>query len=345
MHVRKAIFAIPTVAVQRPDLEPTRLFMAFNPTDSACNRRQAMRAMTVTGGILLAEGLAPDLLSAAAGPNSSSNGWIDAHVHLWTPDVAQFPLMPGAGVSGMQPPSFTPAEFMAHAAPCGVTRAVLIQMSFYGYDNSYMLHVIAEQPDVYRGVAVIDPGVNLRETMARLRPLGVRGFRIGGADAWQSSEDMLAMWHHGAELDLAMCLLINPPELPAIAAMCRRFPRTPVVIDHCARIGTDGSVRADDLDRLCRLAQFESVRVKVSAFYALGEKHPPYADLGPMIKRLLDAFGRERLMWGTDCPYQVRDHHTVRDSVDLIERQLDFLTDEDRVWLLRKSAERQFFAS
>jgi predicted TIM-barrel fold metal-dependent hydrolase len=84
--------------------------------------------------------------------------------------------------------------------------------------------------------------------------------------------------------------------------------------------------------------------VKLSAFYALGAKKSPYDDLIPTIRRLLDAFGPERLMWATDCPYQVQEGHTYADSIGLIRGRLDGLSDSDRDWLLRRTAERVFFS-
>src|SRR5689334_16909484 len=68
--------------------------------------------------------------SAAA---DTKSGWIDAHVHVWTPDTAKYPLGPGFTKENMQPPSFTPEELLALARPCGVSRIVLIQMSFYKF--------------------------------------------------------------------------------------------------------------------------------------------------------------------------------------------------------------------
>jgi len=70
--------------------------------------------------------------------------------------------------------------------------------------------------------------------------------------------------------------------------------------------------------------------VKISAYYALGKKKPPYLELGPMIKRLLESFGRERLMWASDSPYQIEPPNTYGDSIALIRDRLDFLTAEDR---------------
>ena len=149
---------------------------------------------------------------------------------------------------------------------------------------------------------------------------------------------MQAMWETGAREGLAMCHLVNPEYLPEMDRMCEKYPDTPVVIDHFARIGISGQVEVKDLDNLCRLARHRNVSVKVSAYYALGKKEAPYLDLLPMIRRLLDSFGPERLMWASDCPYQVQGGHEYAASVELIERRLDFISEEDRGLILRDTA-------
>lgn len=270
-------------------------------------------------------------------------GVIDAHTHVWTPDVKRYPLKPGASVQDLRPPSFTPEEFFAHARPAGVDRVVLIQMSFYGFDNSYMLGAMAAQPSVFSGVAVIDDQVEPAKTMRDLKAKGVRGFRIYPG-ARLDAPALIEMYRAGAAENLAMCHLANPEDLPGIDAMCGKHPDTPVVIDHFGRIGVDGMIRDNDVDNLCRLAKRPRTFVKVSAFYALGKKQAPYTDLIPMIRRLVDAFGPERLMWASDCPYQVQNGHKYADSVALIRDRLDFLSPSDREWILRKTAEKVFFS-
>jgi len=304
-------------------------------------------AAAAGGAALIGNGMA--LPAAAADqPPVDNDAAIDAHVHVWTPDTQKYPLAPGYKREDMQPPSFTPEELLQHARPAGVGRIVLIQMSFYGFDNSYMLDSMRRFPGVFSGVAVIDEDSQPAETMRKLKAQGVRGFRIlpgkRPVETWLDGEGMAAMWKCGAEEGLAMCHLINPNSLPAVDRMCRRFPDTPVVIDHFARIGVSGTINDDELKSLCDLARHKQVKVKVSAFYALGKKKPPYTDLLPMIRRLLDAYGPERLMWATDCPYQVQDEHTYKASIELVRDHLK-LSPGDRDWLLRKTAESVFFTA
>lgn len=276
-------------------------------------------------------------------------GWIDAHVHVWTPDLQAYPLDPHFQREDMQPPSFTPEELFAQARPAGVSRIVLIQMSFYRFDNRYMLDMIARYPGVFSGVGIVDQqSPDVARQMRELARQGVRGFRLHsrGEDvaSWVNDPGMTQVWQTARAEGLAVCPLINPQDLPHIAALCRKFPGTKVVIDHFARIGVSGNIEQDALDTLCGFAKFPDVYVKTSAFYALGKKQAPYTDLLPMIRRVVDAFGPERLMWASDCPYQVQPPHTYEESLALIRDRAEFLSASDKEALLRGTAEKVFFA-
>jgi predicted TIM-barrel fold metal-dependent hydrolase len=276
--------------------------------------------------------------------------FIDAHSHVWTPDTQAYPLAAGFRRVDMNPPSFTVEELQAQMRPVGVNRAVLIQMSFYGFDNRYLFEAIRKFPDQFRGVAVIDQNAHdAGSQMQALKPLGIRGFRIYPKNEriadWLGTEAMHGMFEAGAALRMALCCLIDPDALPALDRKCRDFPDTPVVIDHLCRIGVSGSLEEKGIQALCGMSRHKNVTVKVSAFYALGKKQAPYRDLAPLIKRVYDAFGPERLMWASDSPFQVVGGHTYRASIDLVKSGLDFLSADDKEWLLRKTAERVFFSS
>jgi predicted TIM-barrel fold metal-dependent hydrolase len=275
--------------------------------------------------------------------------YIDGHVHVWTPDTAHYPLAPGYKKADMQPPSFTPEELFKHAKPSGVDRINLIQMSFYGFDNRYMLDMMALYPDAFVGTAVIDPAVpDVDRTMGELAKKRVRAFRISSflsglpPARWLQGAGYARMFAAGAKHNQAMSCLIDPDALPELDRMCRKFPETPVIIDHLCRIGVTGAIADKDVHSLCAMAAHPRVLVKVGAFYALGKKKPPYTDLAPLIRKVVETFGARRCMWESDCPFQVV-QHKYQDSIDLVRNRLDFLTADDKDWLLRKTAEEFFF--
>jgi predicted TIM-barrel fold metal-dependent hydrolase len=269
---------------------------------------------------------------------------IDAHVHVWTDDRTRYPRADGA--KDYAPARFTPGDLFVHTRPAGVTQVVLIQMSFYRFDNSYMLDMMRAHPGVFGGVGIVDAHApDPVAAMRRLAQQGVRGFRIvSGAPQWLDGPGMQAMWRAGAQDRLALCpLLVSPADLASLDRMCQAHPDTPVVIDHFARIGADGKIVPAQVQALCALARHRQVKVKVSALYALGQKKAPYHDLAPMFRRLLESYGARRLMWASDCPFQVAGGHQYPPSIDFI-RQMPMLSNDDREWILGRTAEETFFA-
>jgi predicted TIM-barrel fold metal-dependent hydrolase len=286
--------------------------------------------------------------------------YIDAHVHVWTDDTAHYPLGAGWKKEDMKPPRFTPEDLFKHTKKAGVDRIVLIQMSYYypkdsssknanGFDNRYMLDMMSLYKGVFSGTAVIDPlADNPDRLMGELAEKGVRAFRILPAlsktpvEKWLGPAGYGKMFAAGAKNNQAMSCLINPDALPELDRMCRKYPGTPVIIDHLCRIGADGTVRDKDVSALCDMAKHKNVLVKVGAFYALGKKEPPYTDLAPLIRKVVQAFGARRCMWESDCPFQVV-AQKYQDSIDLVRSRLDFLSAEEKDWLLRRTAETFFF--
>jgi predicted TIM-barrel fold metal-dependent hydrolase len=307
------------------------------------NRRELLQTSLAAAGCLTT-----GLLQTAIAADGVQHGWIDAHSHIWTRDIAKYPLQDGVGLEALQPPSFTTEELLTTAAKEGVNRVVLIAHNvFYGFDNTYMLDAVKQYPGQFRVVGMVDDAAPHPDVeMKRLLPLGVTGFRIVPArrgDVWLENPGMQAMWRCAAQTRQNICCLINPVNLAEVDQMCQRHPETPVVIDHFARIGVDGQIRQADLDQLCRLARHRFTTVKISAYYALGKKQPPYTDLIPMIRRLLDTFGPNRLMWASDSPYQLVGDNTYAASIALVRDHLDFISTQERQLLLRDTAARVFF--
>ncbi|MCH2603008.1 MAG: amidohydrolase [Pedosphaera sp.] len=295
------------------------------------NRRQALT-------------LAAAGLTGCVSPGRLTRGHIDAHSHIWTTEVDRFPLRKGVTIEDLAPRSFTAEDLIKLGHTEGVTRHVLIShRRYHGFNNDYYTHAVTAHPGVFAVVGALDRAAGrIAERMRANRLLGITGYRIKPEDnpRWLEVDTMKTMWRAGAEQRIAMCPLIRPEFIPSLDPMCRQFPETPVVIDHCARVdlGQD-----DRLQQLCALAKYPKVHVKVSAFYAFGAKKPPYDEQAPKVKALFEAFGPRRLMWASDCPYQLNDGNTYAASIAFVRDRLAFLNAEDKDWILRRTAEQVFF--
>ena len=326
-----------------------------NPDIRPCglNRRQWLAA---SAGALAACGApneGPNAAEDAEREGASEGGYIDAHVHVWTPDTASYPISPAYEETNMKPPSFTPEELFEHCRPAGVDRINLIQMSFYQDDHSYMLDAMARYPDTFAGTGlltdVVSDSARPVERMIELAGQGMRAFRLtrrSGVEgaAWMDHPNYTALYRAAAERQLILSFLVNPPDLAEIDRLCGQFPEAPVIIDHLARIRAGSDTSDEDTEALVRLAEHPRAFVKVGAFYALSKEGAPYLDLMPLIQRVVSAFGAERCMWESDCPFQVQSPHNYESSVALLRDHATFLSDEARSQILTGTAESLFFA-
>ncbi|MBM4438437.1 MAG: amidohydrolase family protein, partial [Actinobacteria bacterium] len=90
------------------------------------------------------------------------------------------------------------------------------------------------------------------------------------------------------------------------------------------------------LDNLIALAERPNVYVKLSGYHnSTGEPYP-YASARPLLNRMLGAYGRERVMWGTDWPVCLK--AATYAEAFRSSWELPFLTDADRSWIFDRTA-------
>jgi predicted TIM-barrel fold metal-dependent hydrolase len=286
---------------------------------------------------------------------------VDAHVHVHSPDIARYPLAPGFGRADLWYPSMTPEDYARHGKRYGTVRANLVQPTWYGLDHTYIIDCIARAPGQYVGTGVVPAVSDVSlpppdRAMLSLSERGIRAFRIRGGSTradfrrstrWMDYPGYDAMFETAASHGLALSFLIGPDDLPETDRMCSRYPDTRVVIDHVAGIRVrDGRFPVEQVEALCRLARHREVTVKLGPFHVLSEQEPPFLDLLPLLRRVIDAFGPDRCMWETDVggPVPMSDPEGVyAASVELVLEHVDFLSDGDREDVLCRTAESVLF--
>jgi predicted TIM-barrel fold metal-dependent hydrolase len=285
-------------------------------------------------------------------------GYVDAHSHLWSIDRVDYPLAPGAKEEDVQPKSFGIGEFFEVARPEGVTRVVGIGHGpHFGTDARYLVDLMKARPGQVAVQAQVDLNApDPTQHMAALKAQGVGAFRVVLLDPWNDylpeNHPIFRVYEFAGMQRLVVCPLTNASWLAQLDRLSKTFPGTSIVIDHFARIGIEGflqqppvpsMIKPEEVANLVKLARYPLVNVKISAYYALGRHTPPYDDMIPFIKELIRAYGPERLMWGSDSPYQLAPGQGYGASIALIRDRLD-VTVADREWLLRKTAERVYFS-
>ena len=286
---------------------------------------------------------------------------VDAHVHVHSPDLAKYPLAPGFGRADLWYPSMTPEDYAGYCRRYGTVRANLVQPTWYGLDHTYIIDCIASAPGQYVGTGVVPAVSDVSlpppdRAMLSLSERGIRAFRIRGGSTradfrrstrWMDYPGYDAMFETAANHGLALSFLVGPDDLPEIDRMCSRYPDTRVVIDHVAGIRVRGGrFPAEHVEALCRLARHREVTVKLGPFHVLSEQPPPFLDLLPLLRRVIDDFGPDRCMWETDVggPVPMSDPEEVyAATVELVLEHAGFLSDGDREDVLCRTAERVLF--
>lgn len=265
---------------------------------------------------------------------------IDSHVHVWKRD----PRYPWAKETKNPPAEDRSVEMLLDLMKAnGVERTVIIQVIHYRWDNSYVADVLKEYPKIFHGVARVNPEDpaapdHLSKLVQEQRFRGVRLSPSGeAAGDWIRGPLMPPLWRRCQELRVPMTILAPVTRMPDVAALIERYPDLTVVIDHMADSPLD---RPDELTKLLALHRYPKVYVKISHAWSLSKQPYPYPDAQEQIKRVYDAFGPQRIMWGTDWPVSLHSGISYDKAVQLFRDDIQFFTEEDKSWILSRTVER-----
>jgi predicted TIM-barrel fold metal-dependent hydrolase len=266
---------------------------------------------------------------------------VDGHLHVWSTDTARYPIAPG---SRFAPTVRGEAAYLRELMEAsGVDRAVIVQPSCYGEDHRCVRDALRDHPGVFAAACLVDPlAPDAPDRLAARHAEGFRGLRLNpstGDGAWLDDPRTAPLWDRAAERRTIISFLILPHQLSRAAATIARYPQVPVIIDHLGRpragTGEPAQVYADTLT----LAGYPNVYLKISGLPVSSQQDYPYRDVWPFVQLALEHFGRQRCMWATDFPWITQQCGYDR-CLRLITDELDFLTDEDRRWLLGETATR-----
>jgi predicted TIM-barrel fold metal-dependent hydrolase len=249
-----------------------------------CQKSMRRRAFT-TGALAF----------AATTAKAAEPPWIDAHTHVF---VRSLPM----AIDARYRPDYDASRetLLALAEKNGVGRAVILQPSFLGFDNSYLFETLRAEPNRFRGVPWVSPSVKISdddwESLARI---GVRGLRfpIYGLPTpqWSYYKDMLT---EAKKRDWPIHLYVESTRLAELLPFLLDGGNK-VVIPHYGMFDrTLGPARDAGFKVLLEKAPSRNLWVVMCGAYRVGPERARSAT-----SMLLDAFGPDRLMWGSDWPH------------------------------------------
>jgi L-fuconolactonase len=234
---------------------------------------------------------------------------IDTHVHFWDRDAVPVSWMTGLPIDR----PFLPGDLLADAASVAIEGLVFVEADVatgHHHDEvAFIERLAAEEPCIQAIIAHAPlSGAAIHEDLVRLaaRPM-VRGVRhlIQGKDAAALCADpafreaIRLLPAHGLHFEL--CLLHD--QLADVLRLVEACPEVTFVLDHIAKPGIKAGLREPWWQEIAAIAQCETVTCKLSGV-ATEADHQGWneAELHPYIERVLEVFGPERVIFGSDWP-------------------------------------------
>ena len=273
----------------------------------------------------------------------SDNPVIDAQVHAYERDR---PTRPWIGfLHG--PAEVTGDDMVAAMDRVGVDGALLVSpYSMYRYDASYALEVYAKHPNRFGLIRPFDPQAEnvVEQVVDWASREGTVGARIMLPDPKAVSADdpgLNRILEAGERADIPVNVLCwGNPQL--VRGLAQRNPATQIVVDHLGLRQPFEPPPPDqpfaDLSTVLTLAEFENVAIKITGACTLSHEEFPFRDVWSPVKRILDTFGIDRCLWGTDWTRAVN-LLTYDEGVNAFEA-MDFLSMSDRAALMGENVVR-----
>jgi predicted TIM-barrel fold metal-dependent hydrolase len=298
---------------------------------------------------------------------------LDTHAHLISDDWDAYParsLSPDLPVPGRPDYTMTAEALIALMDEHSVSHACLVQRGhLYGFDNSYIIDAARAHPDRFHPVVILDTQDPATPEQYRrmVRESGVAGFRMANSrpwildTAWLSSPAAIEVWRACADLGTPMTLIVFDNQLsyvlPLIKIIARMFPDLPIILDHGAMpygmsqyeaalreeagetvtmppppdFGIDGTIGIfEDVPNVI----FKITEINMEQLVKAGRRAPH------LIRRMVDVFGPDRLVWGSDIGQSML--WTYAEKVSMALEATAWLTEDEAASFLHDNAARLY---
>lgn len=284
--------------------------------------------------------------------------FIDTHTHVWGRDNNELPWQAQILPPGWEG-AYTSQDLIADMDAGGVDESVIVTTPLYGRGvraNEYTMRAIEANPNRLWGVGIMDffsddprqVRADLRRVVGHNRMLGVRMHacleyaeyptNLNRTADWILDDALTPVWEEAASLGTSIFIFPKAQQLPMIADLAAEYPDVSIVVDHMAF--PDETTTPDEAPwtSFRALADHENVAVKVSSLPRSSESQWPYKDLHGYVRNLVEWFGSERLMLGSDYPW-MDNWANYKSCLSWIE-EVVFLSAQDISYLTHRTFEQ-----
>ena len=263
----------------------------------------------------------------------------DAQVHVWEPEPSGDPWPEGGQQAATRHrPAISPQALLEEMDAVGVDRAVLVPPFFQGYRNDYTIQAANDHPDRFRVLPRLDPRAadgpgDLKAMMAEPNVLGLRFVLNPAAGVVLDDGSLDWLWPIASDQGI-LVMMMAAGQIAGVDDLAGRYPDLRLTIDHLGVGRAKDAELAGDIAAVCRLARHPNLSIKATTVPAYSTEPYPYPSLHPLLEQVLDAYGPERVFWGSDLS---RLPGTYGDLVTLFRDEFPFLKGEALEAVMGKS--------
>jgi predicted TIM-barrel fold metal-dependent hydrolase len=269
---------------------------------------------------------------------------IDTHAHIYSPDEKRYPpiekpLRPPGGKGSLE-------QLRRESSENGVAAACLIQTStFYRFDNRYICDSAKAASAWAAGVCTLDPDDPHSPGLLQqyVREYGLRGMRsIAGRNGRFDHPGVRALWRTALDEGIVINALSRLDTADQVDQLVGELPDLRVVLDHCLYPET-GRDLEPILAQVVKMSRRKNLQAKLT-FLPTGTKAGyPCAEMHEPCRRIIDAFGPERCIWGSDFPCELwTPQVTYAEHLKIFTDALG-LNEQARTQILGETARRLWF--
>ena len=270
---------------------------------------------------------------------------VDTHAHIYSPDEAAYPTIEDP----LRPPEGTgaPEHLQREMEAGGVDRAVLIQTStFYRWDNRFLRDTSTNSREWAVGACTLDPDDPGSPEILRdlVEHSNVRGMRsIPGADGGYDRPGVRRLWSEAMRLGIVINSLIPLGLADELSSLLDDFGDLRVVLDHCLSL-TAGPEYDATVSRVLELSRHPNLHAKLTFIPTGSAEEYPFSDMHDAARRIIDAFGPERCVWGSDFPVELWCPRVTYSGHLRIFREELGLSEREQAAILGETAESLWFS-
>jgi predicted TIM-barrel fold metal-dependent hydrolase len=271
---------------------------------------------------------------------------IDIHPHIVSPDTKKYPLDPLGGTqstwSTERPTTYD--DLLRAMDQAGVAKAAIVHSSTaYGYDNSYVADAVKAVPERFTGVCSIDIlAPDAVQTFDRWLTRGVTGMRLFTTGStlpdqatWFADAKSTPFWEHAAAKAIPVCVQMKQEGMPLLRRIMDRFPKVTIILDHLSRTPFEDGPPYAKAAEFVALAKYRQVHLKITPINVT-PKSWGKADPASFFGTMIDAFGADRIAWGSNFPNSVG---TLQEILTAARKAFAFAKPSDQDWIFGKTAQ------